>query len=131
MMNGSALVGQGPVLDALSQWGQSDVAWRVVALADFNSDGHVDVVWQHTDGRVNRDLNGLMETSTMNVSAVASPWKVRMVTDFNADGKPDILWQYPSPAWLYVWFMNGSAIASDGFVTPSAVGAAWRVVGGN
>jgi hypothetical protein len=43
-------------------------------------------------------------------------WQIRGVADFNADGKPDILWHHQASGELYVWLMNGTALAEGGYL---------------
>jgi hypothetical protein len=49
--------------------------------------------------------------------------------DFNGDGKFDLLWQKPATGQLIAWHMNGAAIVSSRFLTPSTVGLDWRLRG--
>ena len=44
--------------------------------------------------------------------------------DFNADSRADILWQLPSTGDLWVWFMNGTALAANAALSGPT---SWRV----
>ena len=91
----------------------SDTNWKIVGVADFNRDGHPDILWQHqaTGGLSAWLMNG---TSLAHTLAVVTPnvvsdtnWKIVGVADFNNDGHPDILWQHQATGGLSVWLMDG------------------------
>jgi hypothetical protein len=50
-------------------------------------------------------------------------------SDFNSDGKFDLLWQNQANGQLIAWHMNGAAIVSSRFLSPSAVGLEWKLRG--
>jgi hypothetical protein len=50
-------------------------------------------------------------------------------SDFYADGKFDLLWQNHTTGQLIAWHMNGAAVLSSRFLTPSAVSPAWKLRG--
>jgi hypothetical protein len=50
-------------------------------------------------------------------------------SDFNGDGRFDLVWQHSSTSQLVAWHMNGAAVVSSRFLTPSAVGAGWNLKG--
>jgi hypothetical protein len=75
-------------------------------------------------------INGLTQAGSAVIFGSGSPWRLRMVTDFNGDVKPDLLWQQPVTGHLYAWFLNGTTLLGDGWVTPTVVGPGWNVVGG-
>jgi hypothetical protein len=111
--------------------------WKVAGLADFNTDGHVDLLWEHQGhgGLVVWFMNGtsLLSANWLSPSEVSDlTWKVAVVADFNGDGKPDLLWQNQTTGGLVVWFMNGLSLTTAQWVTPSGVGASratWKVIG--
>ena len=47
--------------------------------------------------------------------------------DFNADANPDILWSNTANGATYVWYMAGTALASDAFV--ATIDPSWKVQG--
>jgi len=107
--------------------------WKVAAIADFNKDGHPDLVWQNIvdGGLVGWYMNGLNLSAAayMNPSGVADVnWKVAGAGDFNGDGNPDLLWQHQVDGGLVIWFMNGTTMTSAKWLTPSSVADQdWRV----
>ena len=109
--------------------------WLVVAVADFNADGHPDLVWQNTNTRqvVVWFLSGPDGSDFLGwdwISSESVPgWRVVAIADFNSDGSPDLLWQNDTTGQVVVWYMGGTqgrigwSWISEGGVFP------WRVVG--
>ncbi|MCI0539666.1 MAG: VCBS repeat-containing protein [Verrucomicrobiales bacterium] len=105
----------------------SDSGWEIVATADFNRDGHADLLWRNkTTGH---NLVWFMDRTTLlsnppptETSAVgAVDWDVAGTGDFNADGFIDILWQNKTLNLQYVWLMdnnpNGSPAPGTHYIT--------------
>jgi hypothetical protein len=93
--------------------------WKVVGMADLNSDGKMDILWQSkTNGQV---AVWLMDgaghaTSNINISkGGVADWKVAGTMDVNGDGKTDILWQSGSNGQVTAWLMSGTGIATGTF----------------
>jgi hypothetical protein len=113
--------------------GSTDPTWQIVGVADFNSDNHSDVLWQH--GPSGTLYVWFMNRTTMTggtyltPGAVASNWRLAAIADFNGDTKPDILWQQVTTGHLYVWFMNGTAQAGGSYLNPNQVPTDWQVAG--
>ena len=112
-----------------------DPNWRVVALADFNADGHSDFLFQHSNGAL---VIWMMDGVIFQSNQFPVPnhpgdkaWRVAAVRDFNRDGKPDILMQH-TDGTLAVWVMNGLTLDSVSFLEPSRPeNESWRVVSVN
>ena len=106
--------------------------WQVVAVADFNSDGKPDLLFQHTDGSLAVWMMDGLKLSTALWLVPNSPgdasWRVVGSGDFNNDGKPDLLFQH-SDGRLAIWFMDGVRLVSGKFVNPLGPSdPQWRVV---
>ncbi len=85
----------------------------VVAAADFNQDGHADLLW-HNSQSGELILWLMRETNRLSLSQLPriEPDFVSVGTgDFNADGFLDLLWRRHSPPTNVVWFMNGARFA--------------------
>ena len=101
-----------------------DTAWQVRGLADFDGDGKLDLLWhnQRTGDLYVWLMNGL----AVNRGVPLTPsrfadtlWQIRGVADLNGDRRPDLVWHHQATGDLYVWYMNGTAVASGSYLTPS------------
>jgi hypothetical protein len=114
-------VGAGPV----------SPGWNVVGTADFDANGSVDLLWQHTNGSVALWLldatNCLKQTLIGNATAGAG-WRVGATGDLDGDGHTDVLWQHTSGATA-VWFMNGTNFIAASKLNAPIVSSGWRMVG--
>jgi hypothetical protein len=111
-----------------------DPRWQIVGVADFDSDGQADLLWQHSttgslavwlmDGL--RIREGRLLTPS---SAGDSTWHVAAVGDFDRDGHPDLLWER-TDGWLAIWFLNGTTLRDGVMLNPGRPAeAGWHVVG--
>ena len=101
----------------------ADTNWQISAVADFNSDGYVDLVWHHPtagwysiwymggDGTKRVDF----VTPLFNGAAVVpnGGWRMRGAADANRDGTPDIYWHHETTRDVAIWYMadGGRTIA--------------------
>lgn len=109
--------------------------WGYVGSGDMNRDGHPDLVWQHTDGRLMTWLLGdftFMRAAWLREGKpAAAGWRGKGVADFNGDGHEDILLHH-SDGRMAVWFMNETNWSSSIFLNEGkSSGAGWRLVGLN
>src|SRR5262249_49843849 len=115
-----------------------DASFNVAGIGDFDGDGKRDILWRSASGELDDwTMNGPVISSSAQLTfngAVVRPdasFSIAGVGDFNGDGKSDILWRSTSGA-VIEWQMNGSVIASAGFVTSNgaavSVAASWHIV---
>jgi hypothetical protein len=113
--------------------------WRIVGTADFNGDGHPDILWQNpvagsgfgtTQIWFMGGSQGNQFLSAVNPTG-PNPWQIVAIADFNLDGHPDLVWEDPVSGSSQVWFMTG---AQGTTVLGSAVLSGpnpWRIAGPN
>lgn len=113
--------------------------WRIVASADFNSDGKPDLLWNNMNTRqlLVWTLNGtqfLGQITPVPDQAVDANWRVIAALDFNGDLRPDLLWYNLTSGRIVLWFMDANVMRTMGIFAapPSAGDANWKVlVGGD
>ena len=71
--------------------------WHLAGTADFNGDGHSDILWRGDDGTVQEWLGQNSGGFSDNAAHVnVNPglgWHIQGTGDFNGDGRGDILWR--------------------------------------
>ena len=113
----------------------TDTAWKIVGIADFNSDSKPDLVWQNqSNGQIGVwFMDGSNRISATNFSpgqVTDLNWKIVGIGDFNSDSKPDLVWQNQSNGQIGVWFMNGINLISAINFSPDQVSdTTWKIVG--
>jgi hypothetical protein len=88
----------------------SDPNWQIEGVADFDSNGHVDVLWRNARSGATAVwyLNGASVVGAADVSPAQSDvaWRVLAAMDFNNDGKTDIAWRNTLTGANELWLMN-------------------------
>ena len=100
----------------------ADPNWQITGVADIDSDGKADLIWQHqTDGWIAAWLmNGSQVVSTQFLSINKVPdtdWQIAGAGDTNGDGYADLIWQHRTEGWLAVWFMRGTSVVGTEFLS--------------
>jgi hypothetical protein len=110
----------------------NDVRWRAIGVGDFNTDGHLDILFQHEDGTL---AVWYMNEATLVSSANLNPsfpgdvnWRAVAVTDLHRDGAPDILFQHRRTTELAVWVLDKINLISGMLLSPSKAGGTWQLV---
>src|SRR5204862_245063 len=103
--------------------------------ADFDADGHADILWTTSSGGVaiSMMMNAtsipgatIIHNTVIQNSAVPG-WSIAGVGDFNGDGHSDILWTTASGG-VAIWIMNGATIIGNTVIQKSAV-PGWSIAG--
>jgi len=93
--------------------------WSIAGVADFNLDGHVDILWRNLVGGqnhiwyMNRN-NALYGLDVFDVGGGNKldnqQWRIDGVGDFNRDGSPDLIWRFygVDSGPIVVWYMNNN-----------------------
>jgi len=93
--------------------------WSIAGVADFNLDGHSDILWRNLNGgqnyiwymNKNNALAGVDVFDLGGGTAVTDQrWRIEGVGDFNRDGSPDIIWRLYDGVTgsVRVWHMNNN-----------------------
>ena len=87
--------------------------WHVVAVADFDGDGHPDLVWQSDTTRQvtvhyygGADGTTLLGWNWLNKNG-APGWHVAGAADFNGDDYPDLVWQNDTTRAVSIHYYGG------------------------
>lgn len=106
--------------------------WKAAATGDFNKDGKVDILYQHTDGTLAiwyMDGTTLSSVAMLKPSNAGRGWSVVGTGDINRDGNLDIVFQY-TDSTMAVWYLVGNNnLLLAGLMTPQWAGNGWRAVG--
>jgi FG-GAP-like repeat len=101
-------------------------------VADFNGDGHPDLIWQDpANGMSQVWFLGGAQGTTITGSAYlsgANAWRIVGVADLNGDGHPDVIWQDPATGMSQVWFLGGAQGTTITGAAHLSGPNAWRIV---
>jgi hypothetical protein len=106
-------------------------AWSLGAAADFNGDGHTDVVYHNNATGESRIWIHNSVTSSQQVDLPVlgnTNWRIVAAGDFNQDGKNDIVWRNIISGQNTLWLMNGTSVANFRAL-PSTADQNWAVAG--
>ncbi|MGD0360214.1 MAG: VCBS repeat-containing protein [Bryobacteraceae bacterium] len=100
-------------------------SWQVVSVADFNSDGHPDLLWEDPKSGFSQiwymgGSQGITFLSAADLTQT-NPWHIVGTGDFNLDGFPDVLWQDPVNGTVQIWYMGGTTPGQQGSQLQTAV----------
>ena len=116
----------------------TDNDWEIRTVADFNTDGRADLVWQHkTTGRFAVwFMSGATLVSTSGFLTLSgtsteteTDWKLVAAGDFNRDKQTDLLWWNQTSGALRVWHMSGVEQWNAVDVPLAVTDTQWQVAG--
>lgn len=109
-------------------------SWPIVSIADFDGDGHPDLLTQDpASGEAQIWLMGGAQGTALigavNVTA-SNTWRIVGTGDFDQDGHPDVLWQDPVLGVTQIWYLGLAPGQSKVVADFSALAASnsWRIV---
>lgn len=121
----------------LTQWDRAGAAtlYGAANRKNFNGDRHTDVLWwQPGTGKLSAWLmNGTQVTGDSYLSwtaAASSGWSPKGAGDFNRDGHADVLWYHPGSGQVALWYLNGTTVVGEGYLSQSITGdKGWDIKG--
>ena len=103
-----------------------DNSWSVVAVGDYNGDGHDDIFWRHDSGEITEWIaqpgGSFVNNSAAAVTAIDLGWSVVASGDFNGDGRADVLWRHSSGEFVEWQGTPTGALVNAGSVMAGAAG---------
>jgi uncharacterized membrane protein len=87
--------------------------WLPVGTADFNGDGHDDILWRSGGGTMAIwFMTGATYGYAGVITTLSTDWYIEGASDFNGDGTADLLLHQLSAGDLVVWYLNGASLVS-------------------
>src|SRR4051812_40132418 len=146
LVNGAGTVVTSQPVDWHCDTGSGCAAsWKPVGLADFDNDGHQDLMWfNKTTGEVSSWLlNGygnVLRAQSVDWrctvgSGCANQWRPVSVGGMKNDGRQDVMWINPSTGELSSWLLNGygNVLTTQPLELRCSVGSRclsqWRTIG--
>jgi hypothetical protein len=104
----------------------------IVGAADFDLDGHTDLLWQHEDGSLSTwfmEGVAMRGAEQLTPSGIDPTWQAVAVADYDRDGRADIVFR-KEDGYLAMWFMDGVKMKSTTLLNPKFENdLQWRIVG--
>jgi|GEM_PF-6114826 len=105
--------------------------WVVKLAGDFDGDGKADLVWRREGGVADGAtylwrLDGMVPVGFHDLGILPlAAWDLAGAGDLDGDGRDDLLWRNKADGTVYVWLMNGGAIAGQG--AAGVAGTEWAI----
>ncbi len=131
LQDGPRFVAERFITDPLDNVIQPAGLWIIAAVADLNSDGSADLVWQNKrNGRIAvwwLDGTTYIGGELFSNQPANANWRVIAAPDLDGDGDADLLWRNRSNGKLAGWKMNSTSFI-NGISIPAQGGKFWQVV---
>ena len=113
---------------------EPDLDWTIAGAADFNRDGHADLLWRHRVSGVMRvwHMNRLEQWDSVDLPLVVAnrDWQIGGVGDLDRDGWVDLVWRHYRTGALATWLMSDTDVVATLPLTPASnVDVSWAIVG--
>jgi hypothetical protein len=108
-----------------------DPDWEIRGSADFDGDGHVDLLWRNR--RTGNNAVWFMDGPRLRASqtiqgVVDADWQLVGANDFNGDGWPDLVWRNLGNGHNAIWLMYGTSFV-DSRPLPDSPDLGWQIGG--
>jgi len=119
----------GTVHTTTSNLGVLSTQWNMVASADFDGDGKIDIVWQYSVTGHARIwlMHGTTHVASVDLPELSPDWEIVSASDFNGDGQADLLLQSNLTGQRAIWLMNRTTFASS--VDLGTIARDWKIKG--
>ncbi len=105
--------------------------WRIGAVADFNGDGHADILWRNyrSGDNVLWYMNNGTRIGSTTIQGLSNPaWELIGAADFDADGDMDLVWRNRTTGQNTIWLMNNRKVGAFKALPP-VVNLNWNLAG--
>jgi hypothetical protein len=105
--------------------------WVVKLAGDFDGDGKADLVWRREGGVADGAtylwrLDGMAPVGFHDLGILPlAAWDLAGAGDLDGDGRDDLVWRNKADGTVYVWLMNGGAVAGQG--AAGVAGSEWAI----
>ena len=110
-----------------------DPSWKVEGVADVSGDGQPDLLFRSMSSGLAFAWNTQYAGGSLSLTGGSAPifsidpvWEVVQMADWNADGKADLVFRSASTGVVFVWYMNGTALAGSDFI--NQIDPSWEIV---
>ncbi len=105
-------------------------SWEIQGIADFNSDGQLDLFWKDTNSGLTAfwQLNAGTFVSSKFSTTSGPGWNVQGLADFDGDGKIDILWRNDLTGQVALWKLDQTDFVSE-TILAIAPDLSWQIRG--
>jgi len=103
--------------------------WHIVGAADFNGDGHADLVWENRSNGLRAIwimINNQFDHA-ISLGTVSTDWHIAGAGDFLGNGQSDLVWENTVTGQRAIWIMNSGVF--DHAISLGTVSTDWHIVG--
>ena len=107
----------------------SIVPSATMGKADFNHDGHADLIWRNRlDGRNSIwFMKAGVFQGSRSLPTIPTQWRIASTADFNGDGHSDLVWENLNTGERVIWFLQNGTFKRD--IGLGTVALEWKIAG--